>query len=59
MRKNDLLADDVDIGKLAALTKNYTGAEIEEICKIATSFALFKDADLSALTKGEDSKKKN
>jgi vesicle-fusing ATPase len=43
MKKNDLMMPDVDILKLAALTKNYTGAEIEAVCRSANSFALFKE----------------
>lgn len=43
MVKNDLLASDVDIPKLAEITKNYTGAEIEAVCRSAISFALFKE----------------
>jgi vesicle-fusing ATPase len=49
MRENGLIADDVDLDNLAARTKNYTGAEIEAVCRGATSFALFKDVDLSNL----------
>jgi vesicle-fusing ATPase len=41
MKKNNLLASDVDLNYLAAQTKNYTGAEIEAVCRSATSFALF------------------
>lgn len=41
MKKNNLLANDVDLNYLAAQTKNYTGAEIEAVCRSATSFALF------------------
>ena len=41
MRKNNLLGKDVDIEKLALSTKTYTGAEIEAVCRSATSFALF------------------
>jgi vesicle-fusing ATPase len=33
MRSNGLMADDVDLKNLAALTKNYTGAEIEAVCR--------------------------
>jgi vesicle-fusing ATPase len=51
MRDNDLLDKDVDLSLLASKTKNYTGAEIEAVCRSATSFALFKDLDLSALGK--------
>ena len=42
-RKNNMLANDVDIDYLAENTKNYTGAEIEAVCRSATSFALFKE----------------
>jgi SpoVK/Ycf46/Vps4 family AAA+-type ATPase len=38
-----MLADDVDVEYLAEHTKNYTGAEIEAVCRSATSFALFKE----------------
>ncbi len=57
MRQNDLIASDVDFDALAAKTKNYTGAEIEAVCRGATSFALFKDLDMSVLGKKEDLKK--
>ena len=43
MRKNNLLGKDVDLEKLALSTKNYTGAEIEAVCRSASSFALFDD----------------
>ena len=56
MRANNLLADDVDLDKLAAMTKNYTGAEIEAVCRGAASYALFKDTDMSALGKKEEEK---
>ena len=39
-RENNRLASDVDVEELAALTKNYTGAEIEGVVKSAVSFAL-------------------
>lgn len=35
-----MLADDVSLEELAECTKNYTGAEIESVCKIAASFVL-------------------
>lgn len=62
MRVNNLLDDDVDLELLASMTKNYTGAEISAVCRGATSFALFKDVDLSnignlgMIGKKEDSK---
>jgi vesicle-fusing ATPase len=43
MKKNDLLEPDVDINALAQMTKNYTGAEIEAVCRSANSFALFNE----------------
>ena len=49
MLKNKLLASDVDILKLAEFTKNYTGAEIEAVCRSATSFALFKEISQNPL----------
>ena len=51
MKKNDLLASDVDLNDLAARTKNYTGAEIEAVCGSARSYALFgheEQKDLAA-----------
>lgn len=35
-----MLADDVSLEELSELTENYTGAEIESVCKIAASFEL-------------------
>ena len=52
MAKNGLLADDVDLQQLAALTKNYTGAEIEAVCRSASSFALFGTSAAEALKAG-------
>ena len=51
MKKNNLLGPDVDINQLAALTKNYTGAEIEAVVKSANSFALNRNHDLLNFTK--------
>lgn len=56
MKKNDLLAPDIDFEYLALVTKNYTGAEIEAVCRSATSYALFKDIDLTNLSVKEDDK---
>jgi vesicle-fusing ATPase len=47
MNKNDLLAPDVDINKLATLTKNYTGSEISSVCRSASSFVLYDDPNKS------------
>ncbi|GFN82936.1 vesicle-fusing ATPase-like [Plakobranchus ocellatus] len=40
MRTNEKLADDVDLGELAALTKNFSGAEIEGLVRAAQSTAM-------------------
>lgn len=39
LSKNKALASDVDLTELAAITKNFTGAEIEALVKSAASFA--------------------
>ena len=40
MRENKVLDDDVDLAQLAKMTKNYTGADIESMVKLACSNAL-------------------
>jgi len=49
MKSHDLLDETVNLDKLANISKNYTGAEIEAVCRSANSFALFKDEDLENL----------
>ena len=39
MLQNDILDRDVDVAKLAARTKNFSGAELSGLVKSATSFA--------------------
>lgn len=39
MKENKVMQEDVDVGELAALTKNFSGAEIAGLVKSATSFA--------------------
>lgn len=39
MRTNNVMDTDVDLAELAAMMKNYSGAEIEGFVKSATSFA--------------------
>lgn len=46
MRENKMLAFDVDIKELAALTKNFSGAEIEGLVKSASSFAINKTVNI-------------
>ena len=45
MRENGMMDSDVDLKKLAEMTKNYSGAEIEGLVKSAASFALFGNFD--------------
>ena len=51
MKSNGFLASDVDLAKLADLTKNFTGAELEGLVKSASSFALEREVDINNLTK--------
>jgi len=51
MSSNSYLAADVDLVELAAITKNFSGAEIEGLVKSAASFALARNVDMSDLTK--------
>lgn len=59
MRKNNLLDDSIDFERLAMLTKNYTGAEIESVCRSAISYALFKDMDFGNIKLKEEEKSKS
>merc|ERR1712232_1044405 len=43
MRESGLLDPTVDIPHLASVTKNYSGAEIEGVCKAALSFAFERE----------------
>ncbi|KAF9193036.1 transport between ER and Golgi ATPase protein [Haplosporangium sp. Z 767] len=47
--ENNLLAPDVDLIELAALTKNFTGAEINGLVKSATSFAFNRHVKVGTL----------
>lgn len=49
MRGNKALADDVDLGELAGLSKNFTGAEINGLIKSATSFAFNRHVKVGTL----------
>ena len=46
MRAKNILDTDVDLDKLAELTKNYTGAEIESLVKSAITISLSRNHDL-------------
>jgi SpoVK/Ycf46/Vps4 family AAA+-type ATPase len=54
MAANSFLAPDVDLLKLAALTKNFSGAELEGLVKSAASFALNRNVDINDLHKPLD-----
>lgn len=58
LRENKVLASDVSIAKLAEMTKNYTGAEIEAVCRSAKSFALFDENFIKTLEQESKKQKK-
>ncbi|KAI0371595.1 AAA-domain-containing protein [Pilatotrama ljubarskyi] len=49
MRQNGVMDSDVDIYELAALTKNFSGAEISGLVKSATSFAFSRHVKVGTL----------
>lgn len=49
MQTNGMLGGDVDLSEIAAATKNYSGAEIEGLCKSAAAFALNRHVDYTNL----------
>ncbi|CAG62398.1 uncharacterized protein GVI51_M01683 [Nakaseomyces glabratus] len=46
MRENNMMSPDVNLAELAALTKNFSGAEIEGLVKSASSFAINKSVNI-------------
>jgi len=48
--KNMPLAEDVDLRKLASLTKGYSGADIESVCREAALIALRRDINSKTVT---------
>lgn len=54
MTKSNRLADDVDLADLAAVSKNYTGAEIEGVVRAACSYAFNRSIDAHDPTKPQD-----
>lgn len=48
---NKLLDPSVDLNKLAELTKNFTGAEIEALVKSASSFTMSRSYDIMDFSK--------
>ncbi|GAA6053700.1 hypothetical protein JCM3770_003173 [Rhodotorula araucariae] len=49
MRQNGVMGPDVDVGELAALTKNFSGAELGGLVKSATSFAFNRHVKVGTL----------
>jgi vesicle-fusing ATPase len=54
MRANKMLLDDVSLEELAAKTRNYSGAELEGLCRSAAAYALYRHIDLNQITKPVD-----
>lgn len=54
MRDSGMLGEDVKLDALATQTKNYSGAEIEGVCKSAAAFALNRHVDYRDLKKEVD-----
>ncbi|KAH0474939.1 MAG: uncharacterized protein KVP18_001297 [Porospora cf. gigantea A] len=49
MKDSDRLAGDVDLGWLAGITRNFSGAEIAGLCRSAASFAFSRNVDVNNL----------
>lgn len=56
MRENNMLEKGIDLSELAALTKNFSGAEIEGLVKSASSFAINKSVNINTVSKTPTSK---
>lgn len=54
MLKNGMLDSDFSVDKIASQTKNYSGAEIEGVCRSAAAFALNRHVDHTDLKKKID-----
>jgi vesicle-fusing ATPase len=54
MSANSFLEREVDLERLAAITKNFSGAEIEGLVKDAVAYALNRNVDLSDLNRPLD-----
>lgn len=53
LKGNDVLADDVDIPRIAKETKNFSGAEIAGLVRSATSFAMNRHVTANAQLKDD------
>ncbi|KAK4237671.1 P-loop containing nucleoside triphosphate hydrolase protein [Achaetomium macrosporum] len=49
MKENNVMGNDVDIAELAALTKNFSGAELSGLVKSATSFAFARNIKVGTM----------
>ncbi|UZJ51589.1 hypothetical protein CBS101457_000909 [Exobasidium rhododendri] len=54
MRKNGVMDDDVNLDELAAVTKNFSGAEIAGLVKSATSFAFNRHVKVGTMAGIDD-----
>ena len=54
MRTNGVMDSDVDLAELAALTKNFSGAEIGGLVKSATSFAFNRHVKVGSVAAFDD-----
>ncbi|WWC97459.1 hypothetical protein V866_004339 [Kwoniella sp. B9012] len=54
MKNNGVMADDVDLAELAALTKNFSGAELGGLTKSATSFAFNRHVKVGTVASFEE-----
>jgi vesicle-fusing ATPase len=54
MRTNKIMDHDVDLNELAALTKNFSGAEIAGLIKSATSFAFNRHIKVGSIANYKD-----
>ncbi|KAK3344335.1 P-loop containing nucleoside triphosphate hydrolase protein [Lasiosphaeria hispida] len=49
MKENKVMGDDVNLAELAALTKNFSGAELSGLVKSATSFAFARNTKVGTV----------
>lgn len=49
MKENNVMGSDVDLAELAALTKNFSGAELSGLVKSATSFAFARNIKVGTM----------
>lgn len=52
MRENAVLGSDVNLERMAKLTKNFTGAELEDLVCDASTYALYRHVEMDKLKEG-------